>query len=217
MPPSPLRRAAVLEPIYLRTTGVGRPKQAQRGVADAGAVEGQIEVERAAHAERGEHQQGGERLGVFPPLALRRTRHSPDRFLEHRDEAPPQLGRALAGGEHLVERHAGRSPGVHRILERVALGAARARRAERSGEALHRRLEVVLALTLRDGRSLTGGSDYPRGNPENPAPLVELEDKFRDLVAPRYSADLAERAIAAVDGLEACPDMASWLAALRLA
>jgi hypothetical protein len=70
---------------------------------------------------------------------------------------------------------------------------------------------------LRDGRNLIGGSDYPRGNPENPAPLAELEEKFRDLVAPRYSADLAERAIAAVNGLESCPDMATWLAALRVA
>lgn len=101
-------------------------------------------------------------------------------------------------------------PAIHTLLERTTA------RIDPDLTALYpARWPARLTLTMRDGQSIVGGSDYPRGNPENPAPLSELEDKFRDLVVPRYSADLAERAIAAVNALESCPDMATWLAALR--
>lgn len=97
-------------------------------------------------------------------------------------------------------------PAIHALLERTTVWVdpdLTARYPER--------WPARLALTLRDGRVLGGEADYPRGNPENPAPLSELEDKFRDLVAPRYDADLAERAIVAVRALPSCPDMAAWL------
>jgi 2-methylcitrate dehydratase PrpD len=101
-------------------------------------------------------------------------------------------------------------PAIHALLERTVA------RVDPDLTALYpARWPARLTLTLRDGNRLAGGSDYPRGNPENPAPLSELENKFRDLVAPRYSADLAERALVAVNSLESCPDMATWLAALR--
>jgi hypothetical protein len=41
-----------------------------------------------------------------------------------------------------------------------------------------------------------------------------LEDKLRDLVAPRLGPETAERAIRAVNGLEQCPDMATAFADL---
>jgi 2-methylcitrate dehydratase PrpD len=97
-------------------------------------------------------------------------------------------------------------PAIHALLERTTV------RVDPDLTAGYpERWSSRVALTLRDGGTAGGAADYPRGNPENPAPLAELEDKFRDLVAPRYSADLAERAIAAVNNLESCPDMASWL------
>ena len=40
-------------------------------------------------------------------------------------------------------------------------------------------------------------------------PPAVLEDKFRGLVAPRYGAEVAERAIAAVRDLDRCPDVAA--------
>ena len=102
-------------------------------------------------------------------------------------------------------------PAIHALLERTTV------RVEPELTARYpERWPARLSLVLRDGHTLRGEADYPRGNPENPAPLSELEDKFRDLVTPRYSADLAERAIAAVRALSTCPDMANWLAALRL-
>lgn len=64
------------------------------------------------------------------------------------------------------------------------------------------RWSARLELTLADGTMLSGGADYPRGNPENPVSPELLEAKFRDLVAPSYGAALAERAVAAVRAVE---------------
>ncbi|MDQ6831112.1 MAG: MmgE/PrpD family protein [Gemmatimonadota bacterium] len=65
-----------------------------------------------------------------------------------------------------------------------------------------------LAVTLRDGAVLRGASDFPRGNPENPVTTTLLEEKFLALVTPRFGADVAARALAAVRSLDSCADMA---------
>jgi 2-methylcitrate dehydratase PrpD len=64
-----------------------------------------------------------------------------------------------------------------------------------------------LELTLADGTTLTGGADFPRGNPENPVPATVLEEKFRGLVVPGYGEALAERAITAVRAIERWGDV----------
>jgi len=66
-----------------------------------------------------------------------------------------------------------------------------------------------VTLTLSNGATLTGASDYPRGNPENPVSTAQLEDKFRSLVTPRFGAATAERAIEAVQSLETCEDVST--------
>lgn len=71
-----------------------------------------------------------------------------------------------------------------------------------------------LTLTLDNGTRLYGGSDYPRGNPENPVTTVSLEEKFRTLVAPRYDEALVECAIGFVQGVEQVTNMATALRAL---
>jgi 2-methylcitrate dehydratase PrpD len=65
-----------------------------------------------------------------------------------------------------------------------------------------------LAVRLRNGTALTGMSDYPRGNPENPVSTEGLEEKCRALVSPRLGADVADRAIEAVRAVGTCDDMA---------
>jgi 2-methylcitrate dehydratase PrpD len=65
-----------------------------------------------------------------------------------------------------------------------------------------------VTLTLDDGTELTGASDYPRGNPENPVSTAELEQKFLALVGPRLGDATARRALEAVHALEQCEDMA---------
>jgi 2-methylcitrate dehydratase PrpD len=66
-----------------------------------------------------------------------------------------------------------------------------------------------LTLTLSDGSKLTGGSDFPRGNPENPVSTPELKEKFRSLVEPRFGSGTVAAALGALEDLAACEDMAS--------
>lgn len=64
-----------------------------------------------------------------------------------------------------------------------------------------------IAIRLRDGSELRGASDYPVGNPENPVPTSQLEQKFNALVAPRWGSDAAKRALDIVHSLESIDDM----------
>jgi 2-methylcitrate dehydratase PrpD len=73
-----------------------------------------------------------------------------------------------------------------------------------------------VAITLTDGTKLSGASDYPVGNPENPVTTAQLEEKFMALVAPRWGERAASRAIAAVAELESCDDMAEAFLGLEL-
>ena len=67
---------------------------------------------------------------------------------------------------------------------------------------------VRLTITLDDGRKLSGASDYPRGNPENPVSTPELEQKFIELVAPRFGEGKARHALELIDAMDRAPDMA---------
>jgi 2-methylcitrate dehydratase PrpD len=65
-----------------------------------------------------------------------------------------------------------------------------------------------VAFIGRDGAVVERSAAFARGNPENPVSTALLEDKLRDLVSPRLGAAVSERAIAGVNGLEQCDDMA---------
>jgi 2-methylcitrate dehydratase PrpD len=65
-----------------------------------------------------------------------------------------------------------------------------------------------VTLMLRNGQKLTGASDCPRGNPENPVSTRELEEKFRSLIEPRFGTGTVIAALRALEHLEACEDMA---------
>ncbi len=71
-----------------------------------------------------------------------------------------------------------------------------------------------MTFTLKDGNAQTMSAAFPRGNPENPVSTAALEDKFRTLVAPRYSPALAEKAIQAVRQIESCSEMGQAFADL---
>jgi hypothetical protein len=66
-----------------------------------------------------------------------------------------------------------------------------------------------MTVTLGDGRAWRGAADFPRGNPENPVSTVDLEQKFRELVTPRFGLEVAQNALAAVRGLERATDMST--------
>jgi 2-methylcitrate dehydratase PrpD len=64
-------------------------------------------------------------------------------------------------------------------------------------------------IKLADGSELSGASDYPRGNPENPVSTADLETKFASLVEPRFGAETTQRALAKIHSLENIQDMAT--------
>ena len=66
-----------------------------------------------------------------------------------------------------------------------------------------------VTITLRDGTELRAASDFPVGNPENPVSTEQLEEKFTSLVAPRWGAIAAARAIDVIQSLESIGDMAT--------
>ena len=65
-----------------------------------------------------------------------------------------------------------------------------------------------VTFTFADGSTTTRASDFPVGNPENPVSTEQLEEKFTALVAPRFGADAASRAIEVVRSLESIADVA---------
>jgi 2-methylcitrate dehydratase PrpD len=64
-----------------------------------------------------------------------------------------------------------------------------------------------VVVTLNDGTTLRGASDYPRGNPENPVSTETLEAKFVELVAPRLGDAFAHRALTTVRSLHDSADV----------
>ena len=65
-----------------------------------------------------------------------------------------------------------------------------------------------LTLKLGDGRTLRKSTDVPRGNPENPVDTAQLRDKLTAIVAPRLGREAASAALAAMEALAGCADMA---------
>jgi 2-methylcitrate dehydratase PrpD len=100
-------------------------------------------------------------------------------------------------------------PAMRGLLDRVAITVAPDLTARYPGE-----WGTRIAFTRRDGPVEQLSAAFPRGNPENPVSTEVLENKLRLIVAPRYGAGVAERAIGAVNGLERCHDMATAFAHL---
>ena len=73
---------------------------------------------------------------------------------------------------------------------------------------------AVLEAVFSDGRRLTETVDYPRGMPENPASVEELEEKFHQLAAARLdlaSRELMVRQVGSLQDLESIAELTSSL------
>jgi 2-methylcitrate dehydratase PrpD len=66
-----------------------------------------------------------------------------------------------------------------------------------------------LEIALTDGRTLRGGGDFPRGNPEAPATTEALAAKATSLIVPRYGEAAAARIVRQIAALDTVPDMAA--------
>ena len=114
-----------------------------------------------------------------------------------------QFGPERFGSEGVVDRS------IAALLPRVRIAVSDELTA-RYPEAWPSRIR----LTLKDGAILSGASDYPRGNPENPISTAVLREKFRTLVEPRFGSGLAIRAIDAVKQIIDVSDMATVFSSL---
>ena len=68
-----------------------------------------------------------------------------------------------------------------------------------------------VVITTRDGKSLKGKSDYPKGDPENPLGEGDVIEKFRDLTKGLLSESSAETIVERVMRLEDLPDVSNLL------
>ncbi|MBO8167882.1 MAG: MmgE/PrpD family protein [Thermoanaerobacteraceae bacterium] len=62
-------------------------------------------------------------------------------------------------------------------------------------------------IVLKDGRVVTGATDFPKGDPENPVSREELIEKFKVLAGPYLSSSSLERAIDDILNLERIADV----------
>ena len=74
------------------------------------------------------------------------------------------------------------------------------------------------AVEIRDkqGCVYIGQTLYPKGDPENPVPIVELRDKFRELAGLHFTSESVEGFLEGIAKLEQSSSMAEFLAIGRL-
>lgn len=61
---------------------------------------------------------------------------------------------------------------------------------------------AVIEVTLKDGQFITARTDYPRGDPENPATKEEMLDKFKTLALFTWPEERVNSALAHLNNLE---------------
>jgi 2-methylcitrate dehydratase PrpD len=67
---------------------------------------------------------------------------------------------------------------------------------------------ATLIATLKDGRQFQSHVDYPKGDPENPATLGEIVDKFTSLTEKYFDQPKREKVVEAIKDLEKIDNIA---------
>ena len=103
-------------------------------------------------------------------------------------------------------------PDVKAMIERVHFGVHPD--AEAAG---YNKMTTILAIKLKDGRNITGRSDFGKGSPANPMSFDEVADKFLDCAAyAKIPSDHAKRIVQTVAKLEELSDVKTLTALLAL-
>ncbi len=120
--------------------------------------------------------------------------------------APLLYGKA---GLHEFTDEVVNRPEVQSMIERVHFGMHP--EAEKAG---YNKMTTILAIRLKDGRTISGRADFGKGSPANPMTYEEVAAKFLDCAAfAKWPAAKAKAIVEMVRKLEAAPD-ARALAAL---
>ncbi|MDP3046103.1 MAG: MmgE/PrpD family protein [Chloroflexota bacterium] len=72
-----------------------------------------------------------------------------------------------------------------------------------------------VTIRMRDGRTFTAQTDYPRGDPENPVTVSDLERKFSDLASPVVGQLISRHLVTTVSALDTLPHVGEMTACLR--
>jgi 2-methylcitrate dehydratase PrpD len=100
-------------------------------------------------------------------------------------------------------------PRIANLIERIEV------KVDPEMDAVYPRLYAgIVTLVGRDGRRVTRRVDHPKGMPENPISMAEIERKFRSLGAAALSGAGTEAALAAVSRLFEATDIAPACAML---
>jgi 2-methylcitrate dehydratase PrpD len=94
-------------------------------------------------------------------------------------------------------------PEVQRLIERVRFGTHP--EAEAAG---YNKMTTILAIHLRDGRTISGRADFGKGSPANPMSYEEEAAKFLDCASfAKWPAGKAKAVVEAVTHLENLKDV----------
>ncbi len=70
---------------------------------------------------------------------------------------------------------------------------------------------AIVQITEKNGRVLTGRTDYPQGDPENPVTQQQLQQKFRQLAGLHYDLETVEELIHSISELEKVKNLSEIL------
>jgi len=103
-------------------------------------------------------------------------------------------------------------PDVKAMIERVDFVVD-----EEAEAAGYDKMTTLIEITLKDGRKVSGRSDFGKGSPANPMSYEEVSDKFRETAGfASLGRDKIDDVIAMVSDLENLPSIERLMAPLRL-
>jgi 2-methylcitrate dehydratase PrpD len=103
-----------------------------------------------------------------------------------------------------------RRPEVRSLIERVRFGVHP--EAEKAG---YNKMTTILAIYLKDGRTIHGRADFGKGSPANPMTYDEVAEKFQECAAfARWPAAKSKAIVEMVRKMESVPDVRALAALL---
>jgi 2-methylcitrate dehydratase PrpD len=152
------------------------------------------------------------------------TNHNmPNALIHHRptNELQAKFSMEFCMAILLIEGKAGLAEFTDEVVNRADVKAMIQRvdfvvdeEAEAAG---YDKMTTLIAITLKDGRTISGRADFGKGSPANPMSYDEVSDKFRETAGfAKLSRDRINDVIAMVRDLETLPSIERLMAPLRL-
>ncbi|SFI47795.1 2-methylcitrate dehydratase PrpD [Bosea sp. OK403] len=152
------------------------------------------------------------------------TNHNmPNALIHHRptNELQAKFSMEFCMAALLIEGKAGLAEFTDEVVNRPDIKAMIERidfvvdeEAEAAG---YDKMTTLIAIALKDGRTISGRADFGKGSPTNPMSYEEVSDKFRETAGfARLAPERIEDVIALVRDLETLPSIERLMAPLRL-